>query len=67
MVTGYIFVTFLIILGLLLMRFASIHLKKFKEKKTKIKTYLNGHFFFLVFFLIIIGLIIYSIKGLFIK
>ena len=35
MVTGYIFTAFLIILGLAVMRFGSIHFKKFKEGKTK--------------------------------
>ena len=38
MITGYIFTAFLIILGLAVMRFGSIHVKKFKEGKTKIKT-----------------------------
>ena len=38
MVTGYIFTAFLIILGLAVMRFGSIHFKKFKEGKTKIKS-----------------------------
>ena len=38
MITGYIFTAFLIILGLAVMRFGSIHVKKFKEGKTNIKT-----------------------------
>ena len=38
MVTGYIFTAFLVILGLAVMRFGSIHFKKFKEGKTKIKS-----------------------------
>ena len=42
MVTGYIFTAFLIILGLAVMRFGSIHFKKFKEGKTKIKSKLSG-------------------------
>jgi len=67
MVTGYIFTAFLIILGLAVMRFGSIHFKKFKEGKTKFKTYLSGQFLFLIFFLTIIALIIYSIKGFLIK
>ena len=64
MVTGYIFTAFLIILGLAVMRFGSIHFKKFKEGKTKIKSKLSGQISFLVLFLIIIGLIVYSVNDL---
>ena len=64
MFTGYIFTAFLIILGLAVMRFGSIHFKKFKEGKTKIKAQLSGQFSFLILLIIIIGLIVYSINGL---
>ena len=64
MITGYIFTAFLIILGLAVMRFGSIHFKKFKEGKTKIKAQLNGQISFLILLIIIIGLIVYSINGL---
>jgi len=64
MVTGYIFTAFLIILGLAVMRFGSIHFKKFKEGKTKIKSKLSGQLSFLILFLVIIGLIIYSVNDL---
>ncbi len=64
MVTGYIFTAFLIILGLAVMRFGSIHFKKFKEGKTKIKSKLSGQLSFLILLIIIIGLIVYSINGL---
>jgi len=64
MVTGYIFTAFLIILGLAVMRFGSIYFKKFKENKTKIKSKLSGQISFLVLFLIIIGLIVYSVNDL---
>ena len=64
MVTGYIFTAFLIILGLAVMRFGSIHFKKFKEGKTKIKSKLSGQLNFLILFIIIIGLIIYSVNDL---
>jgi len=67
MVTGYIFSAFIIILGLAIMRFSSIHVKKFKEGKTKIKTKLSGQISFLILFLIIIGLIVYSVNGLLFK
>ena len=64
MVTGYIFTAFLIILGLAVMRFGSIHFKKFKEGKTKIKSKLSGQLSFLILFIVIIGLIVYSINDL---
>ena len=64
MVTGYIFTVFLILLGLAVMRFGSIHFKKFKEGKTKIKSKLSGQISFLILFLIILGLIVYSVNDL---
>ena len=64
MVTGYIFTAFLIVLGLAVMRFGSIHFKKFKEGKTKIKSKLSGQLSFLILFIVIIGLIIYSVNDL---
>ena len=64
MVTGYIFTAFLIILGLAVMRLGSIHFKKFKEGKTKIKSRLSGQLSFLILFVIIIGLIVYSVNDL---
>ena len=64
MVSGYIFTAFLIILGLVVMRFGSIHVKKFKEGKTKIKSRLSGQISFLILFIVIIGLIIYSMNDL---
>ena len=67
MVTGYIFTAFLIILGLAVMRFGSIHFKKFKEGKTKIKSKLSGQLSFLILLIVIIGLIVYSINDLLFK
>ena len=64
MITGYIFTAFLIILGLVVKRLGSIHIKKFKEGKTKKKTQLSGQISFLILFIIIIGLIVYSFNGL---
>ena len=67
MVTGYIFTAFLIILGLAVMRFGSIHFKKFKEGKTKIKSKISGQLSFLILFILIIGLIVYSVNDLLFK
>ena len=49
------------------MRLGSIHFKKFKEGKTKIKSKLSGQLSFLILFLIIIGLIVYSMNDLLFK
>ena len=67
MVNAYIFAAFLIILGLVVMRFGSIHFKKFKEGKTRIKARLSGQISFLILFIIIIGLIVYSVNDLLFK
>ena len=67
MVTGYIFAAFIIILGLAVMRFGSIHVRKFKEGKTKIKSKLSGQLSFLILLIIILGLIVYSVNGLLFK
>ena len=64
MFTGYIFAAFIIILGLAVMRFGSIHVKKFKDGKTKIKSKLSGQLSFLILFIMIIGLIVYSLNDL---
>ena len=58
---------FLIILGLAVMRFGSIHFKKFKEGKTKIKSKLSGQLSFLILFIVIIVLIVYSVNDLLFK
>jgi len=62
--TEYIFIVFLIILGLAIMRFGIFQIRKFKEGKTKIKKKLSDQISFLFFFIIIIGLIVYSVNGL---
>ncbi len=49
------------------MRFGSIHIKKLREEKTKIKAKLGGQMSFLILFTIIIGLIFYSINSLLFK
>ena len=67
MITGFLFAIILIIGGLAVMRFGSIHFKKFKEGKTKIKSKLSGQLSFLILFLIIIVLIVYSVNDLLFK
>ena len=64
MITEYIFIVFLIILGLAIMRFGIFQIRKFKEGKTKIRKKLSEQIGFLFFFIILVGLIIYSVNDL---
>ena len=60
----FIFYLSLIILGMFIMRFGIIQIRQYKQGKTKIKKKLPGQIAFGIFFIIILGLIIYSIDGL---
>ena len=46
------------------MRFGIIQIRQYKQGKTKIKKKLPEQIAFAIFFIIILGLIIYSINGL---
>jgi len=54
----------LIILGMFVMRFGIIQIRQYKQGKTKLKKKSLEQIAFGIFFLIILGLIIYSIDGL---
>ena len=60
----FIFYLSLIIFGMFVMRFGIIQIRKYKQGKTKIKKKLPEQIAFLIFFVIILGLIIYSINDL---
>ena len=60
----FIFYLSLIILGMFAMRFGIIQIRKYKQGKTKIKKKPLEQIAFGIFFIIILGLIIYSINGL---
>ena len=60
----FIFYLFLIIFGMFVMRFGIIQIRQYKQGKTKIKKKLPEQIAFLIFFVIILGLIIYSINDL---
>ena len=60
----FIFYLSLIILGMFAMRFGIIQIRNYKQGKTKIKKKLPEQIAFGIFFIIIIGLIVYSINGL---
>ena len=64
MLSGIIIAVALVLGGLAVMRFGSIHFKKFKEGKTKIKDHLSGTISFLILLKIIIGLKVNSINDL---
>ena len=64
MFAKFIFYLSLIILGMFAMRFGIIQIRKYKQGKTKIKSKFAEQIAFVIFFVIILGLIIYSINGL---
>ena len=64
MLFNFIFYSSLIILGIFVMRFGIIQIRQYKQGKTKIKKKLPEQIAFGIFFLIILGLIIYSINDL---
>ena len=60
----FIFYLSLIILGMFAMRFGIIQIRKYKQGQTKVKKKSLEQIAFGVFFIIILGLIFYSINGL---
>ena len=60
----FIFYLSLIILGMFAMRFGIIQIRQYKQGKTKIKKKLLEQIAFGIFFIIILGLIIYSVNDL---
>jgi hypothetical protein len=64
MFVKFIFYLSLIILGMFAMRFGIIQIRQYKQGKTKLNKKLLEQIAFGIFFIIILGLIIYSIDGL---
>ena len=64
MLLNFIFYLSLIILGIFAMRFGIIQIRQYKQGKTKIKKKLPEQIAFIIFFVIILGLIIYSVNDL---
>ena len=64
MFSNFIFYLSLIILGMFVMRFGIIQIRQQKQGKNKIKKKVLEQIAFIIFFIIILGLIIYSIDGL---
>ena len=64
MFAKFIFYLSLIILGMFAMRFGIIQIRQYKKGETKIKKKVLEQIAFGIFFIIILGLIIYSVNGL---
>tara|TARA_B100001250_G_scaffold144406_1_gene123632 strand:+ start:66 stop:269 length:204 start_codon:yes stop_codon:yes gene_type:complete len=64
MFSNFIFYLSLIILGMFIMRFGIIQIRQYKKGETKIKKKVLEQIAFGIFFIIILGLIIYSVDGL---
>ena len=64
MLYNFIFYLSLIILGIFAMRFGIIQIRKYKQGQTKVKKKSLEQIAFVIFFIIILGLIIYSINSL---
>ena len=62
MLTGFIFAIALVLGGLAVMRFGIFQIRKFKKGETKVSKKISEQIAFVVFFLIILGLIIYSVN-----
>ena len=64
MITGFLFAIILIIGGLAVMRFGIFQIRKFKKGETKVTKKVSDQIAFLIFFVIILGLIVYSVNDL---
>ena len=64
MLYSFIFYLSLIIIGIFAMRFGIIQKRQYKQGKTKVKKKSLEQVAFGIFFIIILGLIIYSINSL---
>ena len=64
MLYSFIFYLSLIIIGIFAMRFGIIQIRQYKQGKTKVKKKSLEQIAFVIFFIIILGLIIYSVNDL---
>ena len=64
MISGFIIAIALILGGLAVMRFGIFQIRKFKKGKTKVTKKVSDQLAFIIFFVIILGLIIYSVNDL---
>ncbi len=64
MIANFIFYLSLIICGMFVIRFGIVQIRQYKQGKTKLKKKSLEQIAFVIFFIIILGLIVYSINGL---
>ena len=64
MITSFLFAIILIIGGLAVMRFGIFQIRKFKKGETRVTKKVSEQIAFLIFFVIILGLIVYSVNDL---
>ena len=64
MLSGFIIAIALVLGGLAVMMFGIFQIRKFKKGETKVSKKISEQIAFVVFFLIILGLIIYSVNDL---
>ena len=62
MLSGFIIAIALVFGGLAVMRFGIFQIRKFKKGETRVTKKVSEQIAFLIFFVIILGLIIYSIN-----
>ena len=64
MLSGLIIAVALVLGGLAVMRFGIFQIRKFKKGETKVTKKISEQIAFVVFFIIILGLILYSVNDL---
>ena len=64
MLSGFIIAVALVLGGLAVMRFGIFQIRKFKKGETKVTKKISEQIAFIILFLIILGLIIYSVNDL---
>ena len=64
MLSGFIIAIALVFGGLAVMRFGIFQIRKFKKGKTRVTKKVSEQIAFLIFFVIILGLIVYSVSDL---
>ena len=64
MLTGFIIAVALVLGGLAVMRFGIFQIRKFKKGETRVTKKISEQVAFVLFFIIILGLIIYSVNDL---
>ena len=64
MLTGFVIAVALVLGGLAVMRFGIFQIRKFKKGEIRVTKKVSEQIAFIVFFIIILGLIIYSVNDL---